>query len=388
MPKLIRITTVPLSLKLLLVGQMRYMKEHGFDVLMISADGPEIEEVKKNENCRHVIVPMTRKITPAQDFNCMLQLVKIFKSEKPDIVHTHTPKAGLLGMMAARLANVPIRIHTVAGLRFTTTRGSKKKLLIAMEKLTYAAAQHIWPNSKSIFDFLKKNNFVKGNKLKVIGSGSSNGIDLTRFNVDEMNTEQINKIYEEIKISESDFLFLFIGRIVRDKGIEELIAAFTKISNEIPKVKLIILGPFENELDAVNKSTEEIIRSDDSVVHINWTDKVENYLTVAHVLVHPSYREGFPNVLLQAGATKTPIICSYIEGNKDIVTDNKTGYMVPAGDADALYKKMKFVYENYKDAENLAGNLYHEISAMYSRPVVHKAVLDEYNNLLQQKAAS
>ena len=180
--KLIRITTVPMSLQFLLPGQMKFMSQNGFDVLMISADGKEIQAVIENENCEHIIVPMTRKITPLQDLKCLWILIKFFKKEKPAIVHTHTPKAGLLGMLAAKFTGVKIRIHTVAGLPLMVEKGFKYKLLKFIEKLTYWAANHVWPNSFSLLSFIKENKFTSSIKLKVINQGSSNGIDLNRFN--------------------------------------------------------------------------------------------------------------------------------------------------------------------------------------------------------------
>ena len=156
MPKLIRITTAPISLNVLLSGQMHFMKENGFEVVMVSSDGTELETVRANEQCRHHIIPMTRRMTPFGDLRCLWLLYRFFKKEKPDIVHSHTPKAGLLAMLAARFAGVKIRIHTIAGLRFVTTKGISRKVLIAMEKLTGKAATHVWPNSFSLERYIKK----------------------------------------------------------------------------------------------------------------------------------------------------------------------------------------------------------------------------------------
>ena len=136
-----------MALSYLLPGQMHFMASHGFDVLMISADGKELPAVIEKEQCRHMIVPMTRKITPIQDLKCLFQLIRIFKKEKPDIVHTHTPKAGLLGMLAAKYCGIKVRIHTVAGLPLMVEKGFKYQLLKFIEKLTYAAASQVWPNS-------------------------------------------------------------------------------------------------------------------------------------------------------------------------------------------------------------------------------------------------
>lgn len=145
-----------MALGYLLPGQMRFMAGNGFDVLMISADGKELAAVIENEKCRHIIVPMTRKITPFQDVTCLIRLIKIFRKEKPDIVHTHTPKAGLLGMLAAKVCGVKIRIHTVAGLPLMAESGFKYRLLKFIERLTYAAANQVWPNSQSLFNFISE----------------------------------------------------------------------------------------------------------------------------------------------------------------------------------------------------------------------------------------
>ena len=162
--KLIRITTVPMALKVLLRGQMKYMREQGVEVLMVSADGPELEDVKNYEQCRHVLVHMTRAITPVQDLRSLWQLYRLFKKEKPDIVHSHTPKAGLLAMLAGRMAGVKIRIHTIAGLRFVTATGMSRKVMIAMEKLTGRMATQVWPNSQSLYDYVVDNKLVDPKK--------------------------------------------------------------------------------------------------------------------------------------------------------------------------------------------------------------------------------
>jgi hypothetical protein len=181
MPKLIRITTAPISLKVLLAGQMRYMNANGFDVVMVSSDGPELADVLRNEQCRHMIIPMTRKMTPFADVRSLWLLYRFFKKEKPDIVHSHTPKGGLLAMLAAKFAGVKIRVHTIAGLRFMTSKGMTRKVLVFMEKLTGRAATHVWPNSFSLLDYIIENKLVTPSKLEVISKGSSNGINLGRF---------------------------------------------------------------------------------------------------------------------------------------------------------------------------------------------------------------
>lgn len=176
-----------MAFRVLLAGQPKFMREHGFNVIMISANGKELEDVKKAEQCEHIIVPMTRKITPVKDLTCFFQLRKLIKKYRPDIVHTHTPKAGLLGMLAAKSAGVKIRIHTVAGLPLMLETGFKRKVLLLAEKLTYFAATHVWPNSKSMKQFIIGHKLLKDDKLGMISNGSTNGVDLQKFSQHNLN---------------------------------------------------------------------------------------------------------------------------------------------------------------------------------------------------------
>jgi UDP-N-acetylglucosamine:LPS N-acetylglucosamine transferase len=179
-PKLVRITSLPVSMKVLLKGQMHFMKEQGFEVTMISSDGDEVKSLVEQEGCPHIPVTLTRKISPFTDLSSLFQLIRLFRKIKPHIVHTHTPKAGLLGMWAALLSGVPIRLHTIAGLPWVETKGAMRLLLKTVEKLTALPANKIYPNSKVQEAFLKKEGIAR-NKMKVLGSGSSNGNNCNYF---------------------------------------------------------------------------------------------------------------------------------------------------------------------------------------------------------------
>src|SRR5690554_2363157 len=195
-PKLIRITTVPQSLRGLLKGQLKFMSENGFEVIGVSSPGEALKDVEKNEGVKTVGIEMTRSITPLQDLKALVQLIQLFRKEKPQIVHTHTPKAGLLGMIAARLAGVPHRLHTVAGMPLTVATGFKRQLLNQMEKLTYVCATKVYPNSYGLEQIILKEKFTNPTKLKVIGKGSSNGIDTSQFDpvlVSEETKKEIRK---------------------------------------------------------------------------------------------------------------------------------------------------------------------------------------------------
>lgn len=251
-PKLIRVTTVPISLKLLITGQMKFMSESGFEVIAVSADGKEIEEVKQNEGCTHITINLSRKITPFNDLISLWQMYKLFKNQKPDIVHTHTPKAGLIGMLAAKMAGVKTRIHTVAGMPLMVYEGTMKKILIAVEKLTYWACTDVWPNSYSLNNYILENKFTEKSKIKIINKGSSNGIDLSRFSIESLNQEKLNTIKNEINYNSNEKIVVLIGRMVKDKGVEELVEAFKVLQSENIEFKLLLIGPFEHDLDPLN----------------------------------------------------------------------------------------------------------------------------------------
>jgi glycosyltransferase involved in cell wall biosynthesis len=384
MPKLIRITTAPLSLKYLLSNQMLYMKENGFDVIMVSSNGKEWPDLIKNEGCEHRIVHMTRKMTPFTDLKSFWRLYRLFKKEKPDIVHSHTPKAGLLAMLAAKFAGVKIRIHTVAGLRFMTAKGMTRDILIYMEKVTGKAAQYVWPNSHSLLNYIRHHKLVSEKKMEVIGHGSSNGVDLNRYTVSALKPEKLHEIKQLLNYDDDLCYLLNMGRIVKDKGIDEVLGAFTVVHAVNPKLRLIMLGAFEDDLDPISEEAKEILKTHPAIIHIDWSDEVEYFMHLSHLLIHASYREGFPNTLLQSGAMNCPIICSAIEGSVDIVTHNETGLLFQPGNVKDLLEKLKHALAHPDEMNHYATNLRSKIEKYFSQPYLHSCLKEKYLELLHK----
>lgn len=383
MPKLIRITTAPISLNVLLPGQMRFMNENGFEVIMVSSDGTELQKVIQREGCRHHIIPMTRRMTPLADVRCLWLLYRFFKKEKPDIVHSHTPKAGLLAMLAAKMAGIKIRVHTIAGLRFMTSKGFGRRVLVTMEKITGKAATHVWPNSFSLLDYIKKNKLVNTNKLEVIASGSSNGVNLNRYSPDALKQDQLIETKQLINYNEQNIYFLSVGRLVHDKGIDELVYAFTNIYKNNDRIRLVLVGAFEDEVDPVSNETREILKTHPGIILAGWSDAVEYFMHFSFALVHASHREGFPNVLMQAGAMGCPIICSKIEGNVDIVDHEKTGLLFKVHDAAELQEKLEWALANVSSMKQFANNLRKKIEDDFDQQHVYKALKMRYLQLLK-----
>ncbi len=371
-----------MALRYLLPGQMQFMKTNGFDVVMISAEGKELADVIQKEQCRHIVVPMTRKITPLQDLKCLWMLVKIFRQEKPGIVHTHTPKAGLLGMLAARITGVKVRIHTVAGLPLMVETGFKYQLLKFIERLTYAAATQVWPNSNSLLQFISSNKLCKPGKLRIIAKGSSNGINLQRFDPRVLDENILRDIKVAINYNPDNSYLLCIGRLVKDKGIVELLTVFTKMQKENDRLKLVLVGEYEAALDPLPTAALEQIKSDPSIIHVRWTEHVEYYMHIAHFFVFPSHREGFPNVLLQAGAMGLPVICSKIAGNIDIVKHQQTGLIFDRGNEQQLLEQMHYALEQPAQLQAMANKLREEIQENYNRENIWQNMLEAYKSLV------
>ena len=379
--KLLRITTVPISLKYLIKGQMRFMSENGFDVTMISADGEEIGDVVKSEKCKHLIFPLTRKITPIKDVIAVLKLYAYLKKEKPQIVHTHTPKAGVVGMLASYFAQVPNRLHTVAGLPLLESTGFKRKVLNFVEKLTYACATKVYPNSFGLKAIIIEAQFCKVSKLKVLANGSSNGIDTSFFNPENFSKGQNKILRKELALAEEDVVFIFVGRLVGDKGINELVAAFDTLTKRFQNIKLLLVGAFESDLDPLNNQTLKMIDDNSAILSAGFQQDVRPYFAIADALVFPSYREGFPNVVLQAGAMGLPAIVSDINGCNEIIKEEENGLIISVKDSEAIYKAMKRVLEDSVLKNKLQNNARNMITELYEQKVVWNALLKEYKSL-------
>lgn len=380
MRKIVRITTVPLSLEKLLEKQLRYMSSH-YEVIAVSSDGERLRKFGKTEGVRTKEVNLTRKITPLQDLKAVWQLYRFLKKEKPFIVHSHTPKAGIVGMLAAKLAGVPHRLHTVAGLPLLETTGIKRAILTSVEKLTYSCATKIYPNSKGLQQIILQGKFCSASKLKVIGEGSSNGIDTGHFSRKSISESEIEALKTKLNFTQDDFVFVFVGRIVGDKGINELVAAFDKISSENSKVKLLLVGPYEDDLDPLSEATMKLIDENKNIISVGYQPDVRLFLAVSNCLVFPSYREGFPNVVMQAGAMELPSIVTDINGCNEIISHEKNGLIVPVKSEEALCVAMNQVVSDKELYLRLQQHAREAITARFEQNVIWEALLAEYQKL-------
>lgn len=382
---LIRITTIPISLDKLLSGQLGFMNQF-YKVIGISSEKEYLEKVGQKENIEVYPIEMTRKITPFKDLIAVYKLFRYFKKQKPFIVHTHTPKAGTVGMIAAKLAGVPNRLHTIAGLPLLEATGNKRKLLNFVEKVTYSCATKIYPNSFGLNDIIIQEKFCNPNKLKVLGNGSTNGIDTSFFNPEKYSQEVVASLKEKLEILPNDFVFIFVGRLVSDKGINELIEAFKKLNQICLHSKLVLVGPLESELDPLKPQTLKEIEYNKSIISVGYQNDVRPYFSISNALVFPSYREGFPNVVMQAGAMGLPSIVSDINGCNEIVIEKYNGLIIPVKNANAIFEAMNEMITNKILYADLKEHARKRIVDNYEQKVVWKAILEEYKKLETNKS--
>ena len=377
-----------------------------YEVVLLSSPGPEMDEAHERYGVRTIEVPMERHISLMRDMVSLWRIIKVFWKERPDMVHSMTPKAGLLCMVAGWLTRVPVRIHTFTGLVFPTATGLKKKILMCTDALTCYCATHVIPEGEGVKNDLLNNGITK-KPLKVLGYGNVRGIDLNRFSIEngKLKIENCSSPFGGSREG-APFIFLFVGRIVRDKGINELMEAFQKLSEKHPDVRLLLVGPYEDGLDPISQEARDIIANNKQVEAVGPKrgDDLLACYAAADCFVFPSYREGFPNTVIEAGAMGLPCIVTDINGSREIITnecsvlsvegsdDEKTqnlklktksnGIIIPSKDADALYEAMEMMMTDTEMRKQMAGCARQMIADRFEQGFVRKCLYDFYDTIL------
>ncbi len=382
--KLIRVATIPLSLDKLLEGQLSFLS-HYYDLIAVSGHDEHLDIVKEREKVKTIAVEIQRSISPFKDLISLYRLYVVFKKEKPSIIHSITPKAGLLTMLAGRLAGVPIRIHTFTGLIFPSKTGFMQTLLINMDRLLCWASTTIIPEGNGVKEDLIAYKITR-KPLKVLANGNVNGINTEYFNPSLFTEEDTSILRADLKIKPNDFVFVFVGRLVGDKGINELVSAFKTISaqNKTQGSKLLLVGPLETELDPLEPGTLKEIETNPNIIAVGYQNDVRPYFAISNALVFPSYREGFPNVVMQAGAMGLPAIVSNINGCNEIIKDRENGVIIPVKNTAAIEETMSQFLEDKEFVSELKQKARSLIVERYEQSKVWNALLDEYNRLLKE----
>lgn len=335
--KIVFITTVPVTLDSFYRGQFGYWKQNSFEVIAISSPGKELEDVRDREGIQTFSVEMIRGLSPAKDIQSIRQVYRLLSKIKPQIVHASTPKAGLVGMIAGAMADVPVRVFTLRGL-MSEMDSRLSFVLRFMERLTCNLAHAVTANSASVAEAAVRKGICKIGKLRVLGNGSSHGVDSTGiFNPERVSVADKLALREKYSLPEGNVVIGFAGRIVRDKGVLELAEAWDDLRNRNPNIHLMIVGKPESDEQSLKHVIDRWQR-DDRVSFTNWVpkDKMPLYYSIMDILVLPTYREGFPNVVLEASAMEIPVVATRVTGCVDAVVDGVTGMLVEARNSKAL----------------------------------------------------
>ena len=439
MKKIIRACTVSMSVGFV-AGMLPDLMKN-YEVVLLSSPGPEMDEAREKYGVRTIEVPMERHISLMRDMMSLWRLIKVFWKERPDMVHSMTPKAGLLCMVAGWLTRVPVRVHTFTGLVFPTATGLQRRILMATDALTCFCATHVIPEGEGVKSDLL-NNGITHKPLKILGYGNVMGIDLDKFSVLSVECSKKCSVLSvecsdtKLRTRNSElktFTFLFVGRIVRDKGMNELMAAFDKLSKKYAQARLVMVGPYEDSLDPVSDETRRIIKDNPAIEAVGTKrgDDLLAYYAAADCFVFPSYREGFPNTVIEAGAMGLPCIVTDINGSREIITnessygndnenDNKertrisrisrigndnecsvlsvecsdektqnsklktkdNGVIIPSKDAEALYEAMEMMLTDTEMRQRMAGNARKMIADRFEQGFVRKCLYEFYNETL------
>ena len=337
----------------------------------------ELATFGEQEGIRTVVVPMERQISPIKDLKSLWRILRVLRKEKPDIVHSMTPKAGLITMVAAWLARVPVRIHTFTGLVFPTATGLKRRILMATDWLTCACATHIIPEGEGVKADLLNNGITK-KPIRVLGHGNVRGIDLSFYNREAV-VENAQCIMHNAQ--SNSFIFIFVGRIVRDKGMNELVGAFKRLHKEFPEARLVLVGPFEDALDPVLPETRAEIERNPCIEAVGLQKDVRPFYAAADALVFPSYREGFPNVVLEAGAMGLPSIVTDINGSREIIIEGKNGTIISPRDEEALYQAMRHWVTHRDEVARMAAEARPLVASRYEQGYVRKCLKEFYESI-------
>lgn len=350
-----------------------------YEVQLLSSPGEKIVSLSNQYNIKRHCINIERHISLINDVKSLFKIIKVFIKEKPYMVHSMTPKAGMLCMLAAWIARVPRRVHTFTGLVWPTSTGLKRKVLMVTDWLTCACATHIIPEGKGVMNDLQSH--ITNKPMKVLGYGNVRGVDMERFS----RRPEVEEMAKGIK-KEGIFTFIFVGRIVGDKGINELVSAFAELHKKYENTRLLLVGRFEDELDPLKAETLKIMNDNHGMELLGpkYGDDLLAYYAVSDCFVFPSYREGFPNTVMEAGAMGLPSIVTDINGSREIIIDGKNGVIIPSKNKDALYQAMEEMITNTEKTKEYSDKARELIASRFERSFVCQCLYDFYDEIMKK----
>lgn len=379
--RICRAVTVPITFGTLLRDQLRYIAQQGMHITLVSSPGPELEEIGESLHLRYYPIPMSRKPEPRRDLLSLLALTKLFRRQRFSIVHSTTPKAGLLTALAGVLARVPIRIHTFTGQVWVGMHGLSRRIMRRCDWLIGHLDTHCYADSASQRNFLVNEGVVGASRISVLGAGSISGVNLERFNPNRLAGERAAALRRELGVSEQSLFILFVGRLTKDKGVRELVSAFRMLQFDQKEVELVLVGPFESERDPLPRETLYELSSNPRIHLVGFSHEPEKYMGAADVFCLPSYREGFGSVVIEAAAMGVPAVASRVVGLVDAVLDGETGLLVPPKEVDALRGALMKMLSSHEMRHRMGRAARGRAVRDFDSRIINRLVLDEYKRL-------
>jgi len=365
-------------------GQLRHLRDAGFDVTVVTAPGPALDRVRAGEGVNAIAVPMIREIASRRDVLSLWRFWRVMRRVRPVLTNVSTPKAGLLGGIAAWLSRVPCRVYTLRGLRSETTSGLKRRLLWLSERLACSCAHRVLCVSESLRQKALALRIVDAKRALVLGQGSSHGVDVDRFGPSPELSQRALLLRNRLAIPPGAQVLGFVGRLTRDKGIPELLDGYDRLLSAFPNVRLLLVGDFE-EGDPIDPLLRKRIETDPKILRSGFVEEIEAYYQIMNVLVLPTYREGFPNVILEAHAAGKPVVATRATGVVDAVIDSVTGILVGIGDSEELATAVASVLKDEALAARLGNAGRERVLRQFRQELIWDALLEEYRALLRTK---
>lgn len=381
MVKVARVSTVPVFVYTFLRTQLDAIKKAGAQVTVITSPDQLMESMKSVEDYHFEAVTIERGIDLISDLKSLVSLIKVFHKNNFDIVHSNTPKAGLLSAIAAKLTGVPIRIHTFTGQRWVTMRGWTRIMLIFFDKLIGRLSTHCYADSFGQRDFLIAHKIMKPAKITVLGSGSLSGVDLTRFNTEKFSLSEKTELRQSISLDQDQLILLYLGRITKDKGVYELIESVGNLLKNSIKVSLLLVGPFEQNIEQEIRSLAKE-HCGDKAIFTGFCMDPERYLAIADILCLPSYREGFGTVIIEAAAMGVPAVATRIYGLADAIVDDVTGILVEPRNVVDLSTALERLISDPELRERMGKNAKEHAISEFDSKKFDSLVVEEYKNFL------
>ena len=385
MGRICLVASIPTTLLAFYRGLIRALRDAGYEVGVACSPAPDLPKLAQLVGEQHThAVPIARRITPAADVRSVVALARILRRQRYDLVHAHTPKGGLIGLAAAALAGVPARVYTVHGLASETERGLRRRLIETAERVSCRLAHRVLAVSPSLRELLAQRCICATEKVTILASGSACGIDLARFDPTPALRAEGRRLRAELGIPADATLIGFVGRLVPDKGIHTLVAAFAALAERFSDLWLLIVGDLEPHRGQLDERTLQTLATHPRIRRLPFTDTIERCYAAMDLLVLPTRREGFGLVLLEAGVLGLAVVATRVTGCVDAVVDGQTGLLVPPDDPTALARAVERLVTDVQLSQRLGAAARRRVETEFSQQRLIDAHLSLYAELLRR----